>query len=61
VDPAGKFVYAPNTGSNTIAAWSIGSNGALTQLSGSPFPSGTEPAAIAVCTASSGKCIPPPL
>jgi 6-phosphogluconolactonase (cycloisomerase 2 family) len=61
VDPAGKFVYAPNTGSNTISAYSIGSNGALTPLSGSPFGAGTEPAAIAVCAVSSGKCVPPAL
>lgn len=36
----GKFLLAVNSGSNTIAVFSIQSNGALQTVTGSPFPSG---------------------
>ncbi len=37
IDPAGKYLYAANTSSNSITIFSIGSNGALTQIAGSPL------------------------
>jgi hypothetical protein len=38
VTPDGQFLYAGTTGANNISAFSIGSNGALTPVAGSPFP-----------------------
>lgn len=41
VDPTGKFFYVPNTGSNTIQAYTIDqTSGALTRVNGSPFTAG---------------------
>ncbi len=40
VDSQGTFLYAVNSHSNSIAVFSIRSNGALTSVPGSPFPSG---------------------
>ncbi len=40
VNPQGTFLYAVNSHSNTIAVFSIRSNGALTPVPGSPFASG---------------------
>ncbi len=40
LDTAGKYVYVANHGDSTISAWSIGTNEALTAISGSPFASG---------------------
>jgi 6-phosphogluconolactonase len=37
IDPAGKYLYAGNTSSNSITIFSIGSNGSLTQVAGSPL------------------------
>ncbi|MGA2134491.1 MAG: beta-propeller fold lactonase family protein [Bryobacteraceae bacterium] len=53
VSPSGKFLYVPNGDSCDISAFSIDSTtGALTAVSGSPFPtrcvSGTGPQAVAV-------------
>src|SRR5258708_3951948 len=36
----GEFAYVANVKSNTVSAYSIGSNGALTPVSGSPLRSG---------------------
>lgn len=36
----GKFLFAVNSGSNTIAVFSIQNDGSLTAVPGSPFPSG---------------------
>ena len=39
--PAATFVYVNNdTAPNSVSAYSVASNGALTELSGSPFPTG---------------------
>jgi len=35
--PSGKFIYAANNGTNTVSAYSIGSDGRLSEISGSPF------------------------
>ena len=46
VTPNGKFVYAGNAGSGNISAFSVGSNGALTSIAGSPFSAGGSPDGI---------------
>jgi DNA-binding beta-propeller fold protein YncE len=53
VDPTGKFAYVANISSNvpgsgTVSAFSIGSNGVLTPVPGSPFPAGFEPLSVTV-------------
>lgn len=47
ISPDGNFLFATNMHSNTIAAFSIGSTGALTPVTGSPFASnGPQPASL---------------
>jgi 6-phosphogluconolactonase len=59
VDPASKFAYVTNAGSNNVSAYTIdGSSGALRKVKGSPFAAGTEPFGISVCRVTAGKCIP---
>ena len=48
VDPTGKFAYVANANSNNVSAYSIGANGALTPVPGSPFAAGTCPISVAV-------------
>jgi DNA-binding beta-propeller fold protein YncE len=53
VDPTGKFAYVANLSSFTsgfgaVSAFSIGSNGALTPVPGSPFPAGFHPLSVTV-------------
>ena len=44
-----KYLYAVNSGSNTIAAFSIASDGSLTAVPGSPFASkGIEPVSLGI-------------
>ncbi|MGO8795721.1 MAG: lactonase family protein [Candidatus Sulfotelmatobacter sp.] len=43
MDPAGAYLYSMNAGSNNISVFSIGSGGALTQVSNSPFSVGALP------------------
>jgi DNA-binding beta-propeller fold protein YncE len=43
----GKFAYVANFGNN-VSAYSIGSNGALTAITGSPFAAGILPDSVAV-------------
>jgi hypothetical protein len=43
-----QFAYVANPSSNNVSAYSIGANGALTQLSGSPFAAGNTPVSVAV-------------
>jgi len=45
-----EFVYVANAGDNTVSAYSIGANGALTPVPGSPFAAGIEPISVAVAT-----------
>ena len=40
VDRSGKYVYVPNTPDVTVSAFSMDTSGELTEISGSPFPSG---------------------
>ena len=37
IAPSGSFLYVANTGDSTISEYSIGSDGTLTELSGSPL------------------------
>jgi len=44
MDTAGSFLYVANAGSNNVSVFSIdSSSGALTEVSGSPFPVGLSP------------------
>jgi 6-phosphogluconolactonase len=48
VDPLGRFAYVANLPDNTISAYRIGLNGALTPVAGSPFQTGKAPYSIAI-------------
>jgi 6-phosphogluconolactonase (cycloisomerase 2 family) len=49
VDPAGKFLYAPDAANNVVAGFTIdASSGALASIQGSPFPAGLGPQEVAV-------------
>jgi DNA-binding beta-propeller fold protein YncE len=57
IDPSGSFVYVPQACSNcpsgvynVVNEFSIGSNGALTKIPGSPVAGGTTPWGIAITT-----------
>jgi 6-phosphogluconolactonase len=42
IDPTGKFAYVVNDSSNDVSAYTIeASSGALTQVQGSPFATGS--------------------
>jgi 6-phosphogluconolactonase (cycloisomerase 2 family) len=53
IDKSGKYMYVANQGSTNLAAYSIGSDGALTLLTNSPFATKAQPSVIA--TDSGGK------
>jgi 6-phosphogluconolactonase len=46
IDPWEQFVVVANSGSNNVAVYSIGANGTLTPVVGSPFPGGGSSAAV---------------
>jgi DNA-binding beta-propeller fold protein YncE len=48
VDPTGKFAYVANFDSENVSGYSIGSNGALTPVAGSPFAAGQNTESVAV-------------
>ncbi len=48
VDPTGKFAYLANNVNNNVSAYSIGANGVLTPVPGSPFAAGLEPISVAI-------------
>jgi 6-phosphogluconolactonase (cycloisomerase 2 family) len=48
VDPSGLYVYAANHDSNSVVIYTVGDGGALTAISRSPVPAGTQPSAIAI-------------
>ncbi len=48
IDPKGQFLYATDSANNDVVSLSIAASGALTQVAGSPFAAGTQPAAVAV-------------
>jgi DNA-binding beta-propeller fold protein YncE len=45
-DPWGQFVFVANSGGNNVSVYSIDVNGALTPITGSPFPRGGDSAAV---------------
>jgi 6-phosphogluconolactonase len=47
INASNKYLFVANEGSSNLAAYSIGSGGALTILSNSPFATGTQPRNIA--------------
>lgn len=47
-DPGTKFLFVAETGVNGVRALSIGANGALTELAGSPYKTGLGPTALAM-------------
>ena len=48
VDPASKYLFVAETGLNGVRALSIGTNGALTELSGSPYATALGPSGVLV-------------
>ncbi len=60
LDPLGDFAYVPSAGTSTLSFYRIGSDGALTELSGLPFGSGspiTVPSAQAAAVDPSGRFV----
>jgi 6-phosphogluconolactonase (cycloisomerase 2 family) len=53
IDPLGKFLYSADSVSNQIAGFTIGSDGSLTQMLGSPFSDPNNPVDIAVDSSAS--------
>src|SRR5260221_177084 len=43
-----QFAYVPNVGKNNVSAYSIGANGALRPVAGSPFAAGINPNSVAI-------------
>lgn len=43
LDPQGKFLYVANAGSSTVSAFSVGADGSLKAIAGSPFATGQTP------------------
>jgi 6-phosphogluconolactonase (cycloisomerase 2 family) len=50
VDPSGGFLFAPDYANAALNAYTIHSNGTITALSGSPFPTGNAPFWVTVTT-----------
>jgi len=48
VDPTGRFAYVANSGSNSVSAFSIDASGKLTEMTGSPFATGSGPQCVSV-------------
>ncbi len=48
VSPNGQYLFVTETGINAVRVFSIGSNGTLSEVSGSPFKTGLGPAAVLV-------------
>ena len=48
VDPAGKFAYVVNIRDNNVSAYSIGADGSLKPVTGSPFATGLTPFSVAI-------------
>jgi 6-phosphogluconolactonase len=53
VDPGSKYLFVTETGINAVRVLSIGTNGALTELSGSPYATGLGPNGVLVDTTGS--------
>jgi 6-phosphogluconolactonase (cycloisomerase 2 family) len=48
VDPGNKYLFVAETGLNGVRVLSIGTNGALTELTGSPYATGLGPSGVLV-------------
>lgn len=49
IDPTGKFLYTPDAASNVVVGFTIsGTTGALSPMSGSPFPAGASPNQVVI-------------
>ncbi len=48
VTPGGSFLYVANQGSNNVSGFSIGADGRLTAVTGSPFAAGSNPTSLSV-------------
>jgi 6-phosphogluconolactonase (cycloisomerase 2 family) len=48
IHPSGKYLFVGNWGSSTVSAFTIGSDGKLTAVAGSPFACQTNPTGMAV-------------
>jgi hypothetical protein len=48
VHPSGRFLLAPDNASRSVSVFSIGTNGALSAVPGSPFATGNGPLSLAV-------------
>jgi DNA-binding beta-propeller fold protein YncE len=49
VDPSGTFAYVANNGSNNVSGYRIDPRtGALTAITGAPFPAEVEPFSLAI-------------
>ncbi|WHZ29674.1 MAG: lactonase family protein [Nitrospira sp.] len=48
ISPNGSFLYVSNRGLDSVSAYTIGGGGALTPITGSPFPAGTSPSAVTI-------------
>jgi DNA-binding beta-propeller fold protein YncE len=48
LDPQGHFLYVVNTQGNNVSAFTVGNDGRLTVVPGSPFASGTSTQGVAV-------------
>ena len=55
INRADTFLYVANGGSNNVSAYAIGANGALTEVAGSPYPTGR--GALSVVADPSGKFV----
>lgn len=48
VSPNGQYLYVTETGINAVRVFSVGANGTLSEVSGSPFQTGLGPATVLV-------------
>lgn len=48
VSPDGKYLYVTETGINSVRVFSIGTDGTLSEVAGSPYKTGLGPAAVLV-------------
>src|SRR5260370_25345863 len=51
IEPTGRFFYVTDKRKNQVLGFSIPSGGALTQVSGSPFATGSAPVSVAANSA----------
>jgi 6-phosphogluconolactonase len=48
-DPAGTYLFAPNSGASSVGVYSVATGtGIISQVVGSPFPTGAEPLSVTI-------------